>query len=104
MSATPPHPPGRWPLASPDAQSALDTLTPSGATHRNADPRFLDLNGLRYHYVDEGHGDPVVMVHGNPPWSFYYRDLIKALSDEYRFIAPDYIACALSYNRDAPAY
>ena len=39
----------------------------------------FDLDGLAYHYVDEGSGDPVVMVHGNPTWSFYFRDLILAL-------------------------
>jgi len=57
---------------------------------------FLELNGLQYHYLDEGQGDPVVMVHGNPSWSFYYRDLAKALRDRYRVIAPDHIGCGLS--------
>jgi cis-3-alkyl-4-acyloxetan-2-one decarboxylase len=61
---------------------------------------FLDLNGLKYHYLDEGRGDPVVMVHGNPTWSFYYRDLVKALRADYRVIAPDHIGCGLS---DKPA-
>ncbi len=57
---------------------------------------FLDLNGLKYHYLDEGQGDPVVMVHGNPSWSFYYRNLAKALSEKYRVIVPDHIGCGLS--------
>jgi len=57
---------------------------------------FLELNGFRYHYLDEGQGDPVVMVHGNPSWSFYYRDLARALRDRYRVIAPDHIGCGLS--------
>lgn len=57
---------------------------------------FLDLHGLRYHYLDEGQGDPVVMVHGNPSWSFYYRNLTKALRDHYRVIVPDHIGCGLS--------
>jgi len=57
---------------------------------------FLERNGLRYHYLDEGRGDPVVMVHGNPSWSFYYRDLAKALRDRYRVIVPDHIGCGLS--------
>ena len=56
----------------------------------------LSLEGLRYHYVDEGSGDPVVMVHGNPTWSFYFRSLIRALSPDYRTIAPDHIGCGLS--------
>ena len=57
---------------------------------------FLDLNGLRYHYLDEGQGDPVVMVHGNPSWSFYYRNLAKTLCDRYHVIVPDHIGCGLS--------
>ncbi len=58
--------------------------------------RTADIHGLKMHYVDEGAGEPVVMVHGNPTWSFYYRDLIKALSGEFRAIAPDHIGCGLS--------
>ena len=57
---------------------------------------FLELNGLQYHYLDEGQGDPVVMLHGNPSWSFYYRDLARALRGRYRVIAPDHIGCGLS--------
>jgi len=61
---------------------------------------FLDLNGLKYHYLDEGRGEPVVMVHGNPTWSFYYRNLVKTLRSDYRVIAPDHMGCGLS---DKPA-
>lgn len=57
---------------------------------------FLDLEGARYHYVDEGRGEPVVMVHGNPTWSFYYRRLIGDLRENYRVIAPDHVGCGLS--------
>ncbi|MBK8024210.1 MAG: alpha/beta fold hydrolase [Chloroflexi bacterium] len=42
-------------------------------------------------YVDESRGEPIVMVHGNPVWSFVYRKLIAGLSDRYRCIAPDHI-------------
>jgi haloalkane dehalogenase len=56
----------------------------------------LDLDGLSYHYLDEGNGAPVVMVHGNPSWSFYYRNLVLALRDGYRCIVPDHIGCGLS--------
>ena len=65
---------------------------------------FMDLNGSRYHYVDEGSGDPVVMVHGNPTWSFYYRALIKDLSGHYRTIVPDHIGCGLSDKPDSKTY
>ena len=61
---------------------------------------YADLSGLKYHYIDEGQGEPIVMVHGNPTWSFYYRKLIKTLSKRYRSIAPDHIGCGLS---DKPA-
>jgi haloalkane dehalogenase len=58
--------------------------------------RDLDLGGLRYHYLDEGDGDPVVMLHGNPTWSFYYRDLVDALAPDHRVIVPDHIGCGRS--------
>lgn len=58
--------------------------------------RYLDLDGLQYHYLDEGHGDPVVMVHGNPTWSYYYRRLVAALRDSHRTIVPDHIGCGFS--------
>lgn len=59
-------------------------------------PRYLELPGARMHFVDEGRGEPVVMVHGNPTWSFYYRDLIRALRDDYRTVVPDHVGCGLS--------
>jgi haloalkane dehalogenase len=58
--------------------------------------RFLDLDGLRYHYLDEGQGEPVVAVHGNPTWSFYYRELVRALRADHRVVVPDHIGCGLS--------
>jgi pimeloyl-ACP methyl ester carboxylesterase len=65
---------------------------------------YLDLNGLKYHYIDEGEGDPIVMVHGNPTWSFYYRELVKALSGNYRSIVPDHIGCGLSDKPEVAVY
>lgn len=56
----------------------------------------MDQNGLKYHYLDEGAGDPIVMIHGNPTWSFYYRELVKSLSLHFRTIVPDHIGCGLS--------
>jgi haloalkane dehalogenase len=58
--------------------------------------KVLDLDGLRMHYLDEGAGDPVVMLHGNPSWSLYYRKLVLALRPHYRCIVPDHIGCGLS--------
>jgi len=48
------------------------------------------------HYIDEGEGSPIVMVHGNPAWSFLYRHLIKQLRSDYRCIAMDHIGFGLS--------
>jgi haloalkane dehalogenase len=56
----------------------------------------LPLDGGALSYVDEGGGPPVVMVHGNPTWSFYYRRLIAALSDDHRVVVPDHMGCGLS--------
>jgi pimeloyl-ACP methyl ester carboxylesterase len=66
--------------------------------------RYMELNGLRYHYLDEGAGDPIVMVHGNPTWSFYFRSLIKELTPQYRAIAVDHIGCGLSDKPDTTRY
>jgi len=57
---------------------------------------WLDLDGLRYHYLDEGEGEVVVAVHGNPTWSFYYRDLVKDLRNDFRVVVPDHMGCGLS--------
>ena len=64
----------------------------------------LDLSGLRYHYLDEGRGDALVMLHGNPTWSFYYRNLVLGLRDAYRTIVPDHIGCGLSDKPDDLKY
>ena len=57
---------------------------------------YLSLAGHKYHYVDEGTGDPLVMLHGNPTWSFYYRALIAEFRNRHRVIAPDHMGCGLS--------
>jgi cis-3-alkyl-4-acyloxetan-2-one decarboxylase len=57
---------------------------------------YLDLDGLRYHYVDEGSGPTLLMVHGNPTWNFAWRNLIKPLSAHYRVLAVDHIGCGFS--------
>jgi len=57
---------------------------------------FFERPAGRLHYLDEGQGDPIVMLHGNPTWSFYYRNLVLALRDSQRCIVPDHIGCGLS--------
>jgi len=58
------------------------------------------------HYLDEGPRDapPVLMLHGNPTWSFYFRNLVRALSTRYRCIVPDHIGCGLSDKPDDEKY
>jgi pimeloyl-ACP methyl ester carboxylesterase len=57
---------------------------------------WLQIDTLRYHYLDEGEGPPLLMLHGNPTWSFYWRNLVVALRDQYRVVVPDHIGCGLS--------
>lgn len=64
------------------------------------EPHYLDVGAARLHYVDEGSGPAIVMLHGNPTWSFHYRELIRGLRGRYRVIAPDHVGCGLS---DKPA-
>lgn len=77
----------------------LETVASIPATLRELYPfrtaRFA-VPGGEINYVDEGAGPPVVLVHGNPTWSFYYRRLINALSPHQRVIAPDHLGCGLS--------
>ena len=60
-------------------------------------PRYARVNGWRMHYVDEGDGDPVLLLHGNPTWGFLYRDVIGPLVQSgRRIIVPDMIGFGLS--------
>ncbi len=56
----------------------------------------LDLDSHKYHYLDEGQGDPLLMLHGNPTWSFYYRNLILGLKNSYRCVVPDHMGMGKS--------
>lgn len=68
------------------------------------DDNYVDLDGARVHYVDEGTGRPLLMLHGNPTWSFVYRDLIKGLRRQFRCIAPDLPGFGLSTAPKAYGY
>lgn len=80
--------------------------------HNSSSPSWLDraeypFTGAYFqapdgkmHYLDEGQGEPIVFVHGNPGWSFEYREVIKALSASRRCLAPDFLGFGLS---DKPA-
>lgn len=59
---------------------------------------FFEIDGKKYHYLDEGNpeGEVIIMLHGNPTWSFYYRNIVKELQEDYRCIVPDHFGCGLS--------
>ncbi len=87
-----------------DSCSSLMKLPADFAELYPFEGRFFEHDGLRMHYLDEGAGPPVVMLHGNPTWSFYYRDLVKALRGNNRVIVPDHIGCGLSDKPDDSRY
>ena len=66
------------------------------------DDRWAELDGHLVHYVDEGDGPPLLLLNGNPSWSFGWRDVILGLRDTFRCVAPDYPGFGLS--RAAPGY
>jgi haloalkane dehalogenase len=79
--------------------------SPSATRPTWLDPRLYpfeshvaDVAGVRVHYVDEGEAErpPLLLLHGNPTWSFLYRDVIKGLRDRFRCIAPDLPGFGLS--------
>jgi haloalkane dehalogenase len=77
------------------------TLPPEIRKQFPFESRFVRVNGHRMHYVDEGAGEPILLLHGNPTWSFLYRKFIPRLvAAGYRAIAPDHIGFGLS---DKPA-
>ncbi len=62
--------------------------------------QYIEISGSKLHYLDEGEGPALVLLHGNPTWSYYYRYLIPVLSRNFRVIAVDHMGCGFS---DKPA-
>ncbi len=54
-------------------------------------PHFLDINGVRIHYLDEGEGQVILCLHGEPSWSYLYRKMIPILSKNHRVLAMDFV-------------
>ena len=63
-----------------------------------------EVNGFKLHVLDEGAGDTVLMLHGNPTWSFFFRNLVLGLRGTHRVIVPDHIGCGLSDKPDERSY
>ncbi|MBN8679145.1 MAG: alpha/beta fold hydrolase [Chitinophagales bacterium] len=62
--------------------------------------RYMEIDGHRMHYIDEGSGPVILFSHGTPEWSFGWRDLIRGLRGQFRCVAPDLLGMGLS---DKPA-
>jgi haloalkane dehalogenase len=54
-------------------------------------PYYIEVNGMRIHYVDEGKGETILCLHGEPSWSFLYRKMITAMSKQHRVMAMDFV-------------
>lgn len=68
------------------------------------EPRFSDAPGFRMHYVDEGRGEPIVCLHGEPTWGYLYRRFIAPLSKRYRVVVPDHMGFGKSETPRDRAY
>jgi pimeloyl-ACP methyl ester carboxylesterase len=88
-------------LAEPDLR-ARRTILRGLEQEYPFESHLLDVGGATLHYLDEGPRDaePLVFVHGNPTWSFYWRHAVRRFRERYRCVAPDHIGCGLS---DKPA-
>ena len=72
-------------------------------SHWPYEPKFHEVQGVRLHYVDEGSGEPLLLLHGNPTWSFIWRRFIARLSGERRCVAPDHMGFGMSDTPHNPA-
>ncbi len=68
------------------------------------EPHWLDIDGLRMHYLDEGEGDAVLLLHGEPTWSFLWRRTIAPLARQARVVAPDLIGFGRSDKPTDPGW
>jgi haloalkane dehalogenase len=73
-------------------------VTPQWVSHDlyPFDNHYVEIDRCRVHYVDEGTGLPLLLLHGNPTWSFLYRDIITGLRHRFRCVAVDYPGFGLS--------
>jgi haloalkane dehalogenase len=66
--------------------------------------RWFESSRGRMHYIDEGSGTPILFCHGNPTWSFLYRNIVRALRDRFRCVAVDYLGFGLSERPEGYGY
>ncbi len=84
------------PESYPPESASLSAIPQRIGSLYNFRSHFFNLGRYRLHYLDEGSGKPVLLLHGNPSWSFMYRDLVRELRPFCRAIAPDHLGCGLS--------
>jgi len=65
-------------------------------------PHYLDINGFQMHFVDEGDGEPVLLLHGDPTWGYLWRQFIPALAQHRRCIVPDQMGMGKSGTPESP--
>ncbi len=85
--------------------AARERVRPFAALHP-WEPHFLELPEGALHYIDEGprEAEPVLCVHGNPTWCFYWRGVVSALHARRRVLAPDHLGCGLSDKPSGARY
>lgn len=86
-----------------DRPPGIIDFTPS-REHFPFESRWFDSSVGPVHYVDEGEGRPILLLHGNPDWSFLYRRIIRGLRGRFRCVAPDYPGFGLSVHPDGYGY
>ncbi len=67
-------------------------------------PHYVEQDGLRMHYLDEGEGRPVLLLHGEPTWSFLYRKILPELTPAFRCVVPDHFGFGRSDKPTDPAW
>jgi haloalkane dehalogenase len=67
-------------------------------------PNYRSVNGHRMHYIDEGEGDPIVLIHGFPMWSYLYRNYVPELAKQNRVIVPDHLGYGKSDSPEGVDY
>ena len=74
----------------------IDIRTETFEGSFNFAPHYYRVNGFEMHFVDEGRGEPIVLIHGDPTWGYLYRTFIPILSQHRRCIVPDHMGMGKS--------
>jgi len=88
----------------PTSALAIQNIRNNLSDHYPYANHFKKVHGRQMNYIDEGQGPVIVMVHGNPSWSIYWRKIIDLLKGQYRVIAMDHIGCGFSEKPDDYSY